>query len=67
MESPSIFIWPKRFDLGKFIFDVDLNFDCGCPLCIILISNWEGSCKMGQNQNDHLDIVLQTMQNDFGV
>ena len=37
------------------------------PLCIFIISTWEGSCMIGQYQNDHFDMVLQTMQEDHGA
>ena len=67
MESPSIFILPKRFDLWKIIFEGDLNFACRCPLCTSIISIVKGFWKIGQNQNDHLDVLWQTRQKDLEV
>ena len=45
----------------------DLNSVYRLLLWIFIISIWTCFCKVGQHQNDHFDVVLQTMQKDQGV
>ena len=40
----------------------DLYSDITLPLWAFIKIRWEGLCMIGQDQNDHLDMVLQTVQ-----
>ena len=50
--------------LVKFKMWGDLNSVIRLPLCIFNLSIWKSFCMVGQHQNDHFDVVLQTMQKD---
>ena len=45
----------------------NLIYACRLPLGIFIVSIWESFCKVGQPQNDHFDVVLQSMQKDHGA
>ena len=62
--SLSIFCLPKTVGLWNSIFGVDLNSDKRLPLWTFIPSIWKSLCMIGQHQNDHFDMVLQTMQKD---
>ena len=37
------------------------------PLCILIKSIWKTFCMVGQHQDDHFDVVLQSMQKYHGA
>ena len=45
----------------------DLNSVNTFSLCILIKISWECFCMIGQDQNDHLDMVLQSMQQHHGA
>ena len=45
----------------------DLNSAIILPLWAFIKISWEGLCMIGQDQNDHLDMILLSVQKDHGA
>ena len=67
MTHTSAICLQKENDLLKFTKWYDLNSDITLPLWAFIKIRWEGLCMIGQDHNDHLDMVLQGVQKDHGA
>ena len=62
--------WPwlaKWRWFGEIQFGVDLVSVLGLPLGMLVLRICKCLFKVGQHQNDHFDVFLQTMQKDQEV